>query len=261
MLPVRVVSSIAIGFFDTYGGGFMARFALQDGGSRLLVFSHRHAFDLQGQFAVGLAHFEKHGFIGGTSEAVLPLPADDFRRAQPGFGVGPWFLNMGSDIALWKLEPTDGDTIVLALSPAQMAGFLEEIKRGIDIVLFIDMRPFKGMKWPQLLKVLEAHPGYRLGELLRTFEFSVDIFRRNARALTDHLRERTGFLAYEQLRWDRRFEMDTLLKSAIHLLLNFLASASALVDHSRTFYIHHYKPRNLLAPIPTRPRPVLQTTV
>lgn len=236
-----------MGIFETYGGGFLARFNLIDGQSRLLAFSASHTFDLRDQFSIGLAHFEKHGFVRDPVQRVLPLPAEDFLHNEPGFEVGPWFLNMGSDGALWRLEPARGAHVVLQLSPPQMASLLFEIECAIEHVCVIDMRPFKGMRWTEISNVLENHPGFKLGEALRAFELSVDIFRRNARTLLAHLEQGSGSLSDEQIRWDRRFQIDTFLKDAIHLLLNFVASAFALVDHSRTFYIYHYQRKQALA--------------
>lgn len=250
LAEARFVSSIAVGIFETYGGGFLARFNLIDGHSRLLAFSASHAFDLRDQFSKGLVHFEKHGFVREPVERVLPLPAEDFYHNEPGFEVGPWFLSMGRDGALWRLEPVGNPHIVLQLSPPQMASLLFEIECAIEHVCVIDMRPFKGMRWTEISRVLENHPGFKIGEKLRAFEFSIEIFRKNANALIAHLEQGSGSLTVEQIRWDRRFQIDTFLKDAIHLLLNFVASASALVDHSRAFYIYHYQRRQALTHYP-----------
>lgn len=246
----RPISSIAVGIFETYGGGFLARFNLIDGHSRLLAFSALHAFDLKDQFSKGLAHFEKHGFVREPVERVLPLPAEDFARNEPGFEVGTWFLNMGTDGALWRLEPAAGNYIVLRLTPPQMASLLFEIECAIEHVCIIDLRPFIGMRWTEISRTLENHPGFRLGEVLRAFEFSIEIFRRNAQVLITHLEQGYGSLTNEQLRWDRRFQIDTFLEDAIHFLLNFVASACALVDHSRTFHTYHYERRQVFAHYP-----------
>jgi hypothetical protein len=242
----RPVSEIAVGFFDTYGGGFLARFTLMNGESRLLAFSASHAFDLRDQFSDSLDHFEKHGFVRDPVQRVQPLPSEDFHR-QGIEEVGAWFLDACADGALWRLTIRRGTDAVIRLSPSQMASLLFEVECGIEHVVVIDLRPYHEMGWIQLGRVLEDHPGFKLAGRLRAFDFSLEIFRRNARALVQHLGRATGPLNDEQVRWDRRFEIDSFINDAIHLLLNFVASACALVDHSRTFYQYHYKPRGELA--------------
>lgn len=90
---------------------------------------------------------------------------------------------------------------------------------------------------------LEKMPGYELRSRVTAFEFSVEIFRRNASALTTHLHTACGALDDELVRWDRRFQIDTFLKDSIYLLFNFVGAAMALVDHARGFYNRQYKRR------------------
>lgn len=143
---------------------------------------------------------------------------------------------MGSDGALWRVLTRGGADIVLRLTPSQMSSLLFEVECAIEHVMLIDLRPYNGMRWIELSQVRENHPGYKLAERLRAFDFSVEIFRRNSQMLIQHLEKATGPLSLEQIRWDRRFEIDTFIKDSIHLLLNFVAVANALVDHSRSFY-------------------------
>lgn len=115
------VSTLAVGIFQNYGGGFLARFALTDGRSRLLAFSSAQAFDARDQFRVAMTHFERHGFVREPIQRVLPLPPEDFDHREKDSEVGAWFLNMGSDGALWRVLTRGGADIVLRLTPSQMS--------------------------------------------------------------------------------------------------------------------------------------------
>lgn len=243
------VTSVAVGVFETYGGGLLVRFGLYGGDSELFAFSAGSAFEIHDQFLIAMAHFTKHGYKRDPSRRVLPLPPEDFEQRIE-FHVGNWFLQMGSDGALWRLANHVGSDIVVLLTPEQMDGLLFEVECAIEHVVFIDTRPFNGVPWTQLSQALEEYPGFALSQKLRAFEFSKEVFHRNARALIEHLGTATGPLRDDQVRWDRRFEIDTFVEGAIHLLFNFVASAKALVDHSRAFYDRNYASRKVLAHYP-----------
>lgn len=250
-----LVTTVAVGVFETYGGGLLARFGVESGESQLLAFSCSDAFELRDQFLVAMTHFAKHGYARDSNQRVLPLPAEDFETAVH-VSVGEWFLQMGSNGALWRMTSRCGSNIVLFLTPAQMDGLLFEVECAIEHVVFIDTRPFNGMRWLQLSRVLEEQPGFALSQKLQAFDFSKEVFRRNAHALATHLEMATGPLRDDQVRWDRRFEIDTFVEDAIHHLFNFVASAKALADHSRAFYKRNYEPRKVLEqyPVETKAR-------
>jgi len=149
------VTSVSAGVFETYGGGILTRLELSGRNSQLLAFTSSTAFELRDQFLLAMTHFGKYGYVRDPRRRVLPLPAADFEGPIE-FEVGDWFLYMGTDGARWRLSSRTGSNIVILISPAQMDCLLLEVECAIDHMVFIDTRPFNGMRWIQLSEILEV---------------------------------------------------------------------------------------------------------
>lgn len=238
---------MACGAFDNYVGGMLLRFTFVECDSLLLVIQSDRVFDLFDRFEEALPHFRKHGFVCATPiEATDHVALEDFEVITSAHQTVGTRMQIGSDGIRWVAITRDGAKHALILRPSVVVRLHASLEYVVSSVVLIDLRPFQGMSWRQMTQELEKLPGYLLRHRMVAFNFSLEIFRRNATLLTHHLRTASGPLNADLIRWDRRFHIDTFLRDAIHLLFNFVAAAKALSEHSRVFYRKMYQPRKTM---------------
>jgi len=235
------VTGATLGLFDNYAGGVVVRWRFEEGESSLLAIANESVFDLLEQFEKALAHFRKHQIVIESAAPIEQLASEDFEKAV--VGIRGWYMDIGSDGILWRFNASNASSHVFLLRPPLIASIHHALKQAIDLIMLIDLRPLRGKPWLAMMEVLETLPGPKLRAHMTAFEFSFEIFRRNGAVLVEHLQSGSGVLNDELVRWDRRFQIDTFLRDAIHLLFNFVGAAMALVDHTRGFYERHYKSR------------------
>ncbi len=237
-----------MGYYDIYFGGIVLKFSTEEG-AVLFNWQSDLAFDLKDSL-------EKAGEILSQRPPVrpeepppsesIPVEQSDFESLSGESNVANWSLNVRDNDLVMTTKTASGRTQSLSLPFWLMRQMQDLLQQVFDRTFLIDLRPYRSMSWPDIGRVLGKKSGYILRYKVTGFELAHEIYRRNTNELVKHLQSMSGQLSDDQTRWDRRFLMDQALLDAIHYIFNFVASAKALAELSRSFYRIVYQPDQLM---------------